>query len=205
MAQDAAKDKAKRIVIVEGHPDPSPERFCHALASAYVRGALAAGREVRRITVGTLDFGFIRSQAEWESAEPPADILTAQDDIRWAEHIVLIYPLWLGTMPALVKAFLEQLMRPGFAAPDVRDAESFPPEGLLKGRSARIVVTMGMPALVYRWFFGAHSLKNLERNILKFVGIRPIRESLVGLVAAKGDKGREKWLAKMEALGREGR
>ena len=82
---------------------------------------------------------------------------------------------------------------------------AFRREGLLKGRSARIVVTMGMPALAYRWFFGAHSLKNLERNILKFVGIKPIRESLVGLVAAKDDKGREKWLAKMEALGKEGR
>ncbi len=200
-----SQDAAKRIVIVEGHPDPSPERFCHALASAYVRGALAAGREVRRISVTALDFDLIRSQAEWMSAEPPADIRAAQDDIRWAEHVVLIYPLWLGTMPALVKAFLEQLLRPGFAVPDVGDAQSLPREGLLKGRSARIVVTMGMPALAYRWFFGAHSLKNLERNILKFVGIKPIRESLVGLVAAKDDKGREKWLAKMEALGKEGR
>ncbi len=102
------------------------------------------------------------------------------------------------------KAFLEQLLRPGFAVPDIEDASRLPPVGHLKGRPARIVVTMGMPALAYRWFFGAHSLKSLERNILKFVGIKPIRESLVGLVAAKDDAGRKRWLQKMEALGREG-
>ena len=42
----------------------------------------------------------------------------------------------------------------------------------LKGRSAGIVVTMGMPALVYLWYFGAHSVKSLERNIPGLVASR---------------------------------
>ena len=50
-------------------------------------------------------------------------------------------------------------------------------EKLLGGRSARVVVTMGMPALVYRWYFRAHSVKSLERNILGFVGIAPIHRN----------------------------
>ncbi len=196
----------RRIVIVQGHPDKSPERFCRALGSAYEKGARSAGHEVRRVDVASLRFDFVRSQAEWQSAKPPTDIRAAQDDVGWAEHIVLIYQLWLGAMPALLKAFLEQLLRPGFATPDMEgNLSRLPPPGRLKGRSARVVVTMGMPALAYRWFFGAHSLKSLERNILKFVGIKPIRESLVGLVAVKDDFGRRKWLARMEALGREGR
>ncbi len=62
---------------------------------------------------------------------------------------------------------------------------------------------MGMPAFVYRWYFGAHSLKSLERNILKFVGIKPIRETLIGMVEGKQET-RARWLTKMEALGREG-
>jgi putative NADPH-quinone reductase len=196
---------AKNIVIIQGHPDKSPERFCRVLASAYESGARAAGHDVRRIDVASLKFELLRSQAEWQSGVPCPDILLAQDDIRWAEHLVIIYPLWLGGMPALLKGFLEQVARPRFAVPDLENAKGFPPVGLLKGRSARVVVTMGMPALVYRWYFGAHSLKSLERNILKFVGIKPIRESLVGMVGAKGDAGRKRWLAKMEALGGEGR
>ena len=159
---------------------------------------------MRRIDVATLRFDLLRSPMEWEAGPPSPDVLMAQDSIGWAEHIVIVYPLWLGSMPALLKGFLEQAMRPGFAVPDLRKAKGWP-QGLLKGRSARVVVTMGMPAFVYRWFFGAHSLKSLERNILKFVGIKPIRESIVGMVAAKDGKGRETWLRKMEALGRDGR
>lgn len=76
---------------------------------------------------------------------------------------------------------------------------------LLKGKSARIVVTMGMPAWMYRWYFGAHSLKSLERNILGFCGIGPIRETLVGLVESSGDAKHQKWLRRMRELGRRGR
>ena len=61
---------------------------------------------------------------------------------------------------------------------------------LLTGKTARIVVTMGMPAFVYRWYFGGHSLKSLERNILRFVGIRPVRESLIGMVEGSDAGGR---------------
>jgi putative NADPH-quinone reductase len=108
-----------------------------------------------------------------------------QRDIAWANHLVLIFPLWLGDMPALVKGFLEQVARPGFAV-----GEPLKNGGvkLLRGRSARIVVTMGMPALLYRWYFGAHAIRSLERNILRFAGVAPVRRSLIGLVE---DKGRE--------------
>jgi putative NADPH-quinone reductase len=76
---------------------------------------------------------------------------------------------------------------------------------LLKGKSARIVVTMGMPALIYRWYFGAHSVKSLERNILAFVGISPIRTSIIGMIEHPDNSRREKWLRTLEALGNKGR
>ena len=106
-----------------------------------------------------------------------------------------------GSMPALVKAFFEQAFRPGFAV--TRGEMSLNP-GLLKGKSVRIVVTMGMPALVYRWFFLAHSLKSLERNILKFAGLKPIRETLIGGVESIGDGKRKAWLETLRRFGREG-
>jgi putative NADPH-quinone reductase len=72
----------------------------------------------------------------------------------------------------------------------------------LKGRSARVVVTMGMPAPLYRWFFRAHSLRSLERNILAFCGIGPVRDSLIGMVEAGGPAKHQRWLATMRELGR---
>jgi len=193
---------ARRVVIIQGHPDPAPDGFCRALAGAYERGARSGGHEVRQIDVAGLEFDVLRSEIEWEEPVRFPDIERAQDDIRWAEHVVLIYPLWNGTLPALLKAFLEQVLRGGCAIPK---KYRIWPTGLLKGRSARLVVTMGMPVPLYRWYFGAHSLKNLERNILKFVGIRPVRATLIGLVGWKNSDQREKWLQKMERLGRSGR
>jgi putative NADPH-quinone reductase len=108
-----------------------------------------------------------------------------------------VYPLWLGTMPAVLKAFFEQVFRPGFAFALGGKAWS----RRLKGKSARIVVTMGMPALVYRWYFGAHGLKSLERSILGFCGIGPIRESLFGMIEAASAAKRDKWLRTIQKFG----
>ncbi len=190
---------AKPVVVIQGHPDPAGGHLCHGLADAYATGAAANGHTVERIEVAKLDFPWLRSAAEFEAGAVPPDIKAAQDAILRADHMVLVYPLWLGTMPALFKAFLEQCFRPGFAL----DTDGKWDE-LLAGRSARIVVTMGMPAPFYRWYYGAHSLKSLERNILGFVGIAPIRESLFGGVEVVSDAKRGKWLKKMEALGRKG-
>ncbi len=194
---------AKHIVIIQGHPDAEAEHFCHALAECYETGAKDAGHEVRRLDVARLDFPLLKTMEDFNTGNPPPDIASAQQDIAWADHLVVVYPLWLGTMPALLKGFLEQVFRPKFAFHIGEGSASWTKK--LKGKSARIVVTMGMPAFVYRWYFGAHSLKSLERNVLGFCGIAPIRESLVGAIEAKkGDK-RRKWLEKMVALGAEAR
>ncbi len=192
----------KRILIIQGHPDPDGGHFCHALADAYAAGATEGGHTVKRIEVAKLDFPTLRRQSEFEEQPVPPGIAPAQTDIAWAEHLVLVYPLWLGTMPALLKAFLEQALRPGFA---------FEPQGGLRfgkrltGRSAHIIVTMGMPGWVYRWFYRAHSLKNLKRNILGFCGIGPCRDTLVGMVEKQGGGHHERWLRRMRDQGRRGR
>lgn len=190
----------KRILIIQGHPDAGQSHYGHALAEAYANGASEAGHELRRIEVAKLDFPLLRSAQDWQQGEPVPAIREAQQALAWAEHLVILYPLWLGSMPALLKGFLEQVARPGFAVSAPGEAQGWRKK--LKGRSAHLVVTMGMPALMYRWYYRAHSLKNLERNILGFVGIGPIRASLIGLV--EGDAGRrQRWLQRLRKLGRD--
>jgi len=184
-----------KILIIDGHPDPDSARFVHALAAAYERGA--SRHETRLLRLADCEIPLLRGSHDWMEGTPSPDIEAAQADIAWAEHIVLFYPLWLGDVPALLKAFLEQVMRPGFA---LRYREGGLPEKLLKGRSARIVVTMGMPAFFYRLVYGAHSVKSLERNILRFVGIRPIGRTIIGAVESSEEQ-RFKWLREMEELG----
>lgn len=189
----------RRILIIQGHPDGSRRHFGHALAEAYAQGAREAGHELRMIRVAELAFPLLHTYEDFYEGKPPAVIEKCQDDVRWADHLVMIYPLWMGSMPAVLKGFIEQLFRPGFAMQPEEGGRRW--RQLLKGKSAHIVVTMGMPALVYRWYFGAHSLKSLERNILRFSGIHPIRESLVGMVESSA-AGRDKWLEKIRVLGR---
>lgn len=175
----------KSILIVQGHPDPAPERLCRALAQAYRQGAASAGAEVREIDVARLDFPLLRTEAEFQRGPDgaPGAIKRAAADIAWANHLLIIYPLWMGDMPALLKAFFEQTFRPGFA---LSYGEGFP-KPMFKKKSARVAVTMGMPTAAYRLIFGAHGVKALEKSVLGFAGMKPIRESLFGMVQG-GDR-----------------
>lgn len=188
-----------RILILQGHPDPAEGHFDHALADAYGEGAEGAGLAVDRFPIAQRDFPLLRSQAEFLDESVPPAILEAQELIEVAHHLVLVYPLWMGDMPALVKGFLEQVFRPAFVADgDMNQLR----HTRLQGRSVRIVVTMGMPASVYRWFYRAHSLKSLERNVFRFCGFGPVRHTLIGQAGGNA-VARERWLEKMRALGRE--
>ncbi|MBI4002233.1 MAG: NAD(P)H-dependent oxidoreductase [Nitrospira defluvii] len=189
----------KRITIIQGHPDAQARHFCHALADEYAKGCEDGGHQVKRIDIAQLDFPVLRTKEEFEKGMPPAAIVEAQRAIEWADHLVILYPLWLGSMPALLKAFFEQTFRPGFAF-EYGQAGRLPKKRLT-GKSARIVVTMGMPGFVYRWFFFAHSLKSLERNILSFAGIGPIRATLIGNVEGMKEKQRLGWLDEVRGLG----
>ncbi|HZS45326.1 MAG TPA: NAD(P)H-dependent oxidoreductase [Blastocatellia bacterium] len=190
---------SKHIAIIQGNPDPSGKHYGNALADAYQQGAKEAGHEVQIINVAQLKFPLLQTKEDFEKGVPPDSIELSQETILWADHLLIIYPLWLGDMPALLKGFFEQVLRPRFVTGE--DKQMTPWNSRLRGKTARVVVTMGMPAFFYRWFFREHSLKNLRRGILKFCGIGPIKENIIGAVEAKDGRAREKWLKKMNQLG----
>lgn len=148
-----------------------------------------------------LEFPPLRTSEDWNHGAVPDGLREAQATIAWAEHLVIIFPLWTGTLPALLKGFFEQVMRPGFAFRYVPGRGPVPDLG---GRSARVVVTMGMPAFAFRWFYGARGVRCFERNLLNFVGIRPVRTTYIGQVESpRFPAGR--WLERMRRWGGEGR
>ena len=150
--------------------------------------------------MASLEFPLLRTQVDFETGVLPPTLVQPRDDMRWAQQWVFLFPLWHGTMPALLKGFLEHVFRPGFAL-DYKK-EGFP-RRLLAGRSARIVVTMGMPVLLYRWYFGAYGVRSFERSMLSFAGIKPIRESLYRLTFAD-EKKRARWIEEMRRRGKRG-
>lgn len=189
----------KRILIIQGHPDGQARHFCHALADEYAKGSEEGGHAVRRVEVAMVNVPLLRTKEDFETGQPSESIRQAQEAIRWADHLVILYPLWLGSMPALLKGCFEQVFRPGMAFD--YGAKGAMAKKLLAGKSARVFVTMGMPALVYRWWYLAHSLKSFQRNILAFCGIRPARATLIGGIESLSEKQRAGWLDEVRRLG----
>lgn len=151
---------ARSICIINGHPDAGPGHFVPALADAYERGARAAGHAVSRIDVAGLPVDFLHNETEFAEAPGPP-VAAERDKMAGADHLVLIYPLWLGGMPARLKAFLEQAARAGFFIGKAAREGGFPTQAM-KGKSARVIVTMGMPVFAYHLLFGGHSVKGVE-------------------------------------------
>jgi putative NADPH-quinone reductase len=190
----------KRILVIDAHPDRARGRLVHALADQYASAAEAGGHLTQVVRLCDLDFPWLRSAAEF-ATRPPGTIGSQQQHFLWADHVVIIYPLWLGSMPALLKAYLEQVMRPGFAF-DYGKGKGLPKK-LLTGKSARIVVTMGMPSIFYQLYYRSHSVRSLARNILGFVGFKPVRVSLIGNVEGSASA-RKRSINELLAVARRG-
>ncbi|XWN29433.1 MAG: NAD(P)H-dependent oxidoreductase [Devosia sp.] len=191
----------KNICVINGHPDPSAERFAAAIADAYAKGAESAGHTVSRIAIGEMELGFLTNSHAF-AAPATGEVLEAQTLVDAADHVVLVYPLWLGTVPGKLKVFLEQLGRGDFFLATQKDGVGWPAQNMV-GKSARVIVTMGMPKLVFRLLYRSHSLRALEGMILKMSGFKPVRDTVFGQVD-KGQERRERFLAEVEALGERG-
>lgn len=150
-----------RILIIQGHPDPDPAHFGHALASAYAEGARAAGHTVETVTVATVDFPLLRTKADWEHGALPPALAPVQQAIVGAEHLVFFFPLWLGGMPALLKGLLEQVARPGYAI--ARDASITSRQPLGVPRPGRAGAGARHPAL-HRHQAGARDARRFGRG-----------------------------------------
>jgi putative NADPH-quinone reductase len=196
----------RRIVIIQGHPDSGNRHFCHAIAGAYMDGARDAGHQVEIIEVGRLAFPLLHGRQDFEGP-PPEAIRLSQEALIWSNHVAMIYPIWNGAAPALLKGFLEQTFRPTFVFPGTKPNERltftsyFSRRKSLSGRSARVIATMQMPGFVYRWYFHPHP----EKNTLAVAGLKPIRETFIGLVESPDGRKRNQWLTRVKALGRAGR
>lgn len=189
-----------RILVINGHPDPAPTHLCAALADAYVRGANEAGHEITRLDVGALDFPLVRSLEDYKSSVIVPDMQRAQDLIKHAQHLVFVFPIWFGSPPALLKGFLEQLLRTGYSLSSPQAAMS----SILTGKSARLIVPMGMPTSLFRFVLGGHGLAGLEKGLFLVTGVSPVRRTLLGGSVEADPAKRAKWLQQTEALGRQG-
>jgi len=190
----------RKIMIVIGHPQG--RTLCGALGESYRRGAEAAGHEVGLFALSEMKFDPILHEGYRKEQVLEPDLQAAYDALQACDHLVLIFPLWCGDMPALLKGFIERLLQPDLI--HRRDTANEMNWAIFKNKTARIVMTLGMPVSIYRFWYGGHALKLLTGNILNFIGIRPVRHTLFGMVGTSKPETRERWIAEVGALGQQG-
>ena len=190
----------KKIFILLGHSN-NEDTFNKSLADAYEKGAKEGGHEVRRVNLGDMTFDPVLHKGYKVRQELEPDLLMFQENIKWCEHFVVIYPTWWTSMPSQLKGLFDRAWISGFAF-------KFKPSGLwsklLKGRSAHVFATMGAPAF-FEWLFFGNVTRLLKNNLLKFAGFSPVRATWIGFAEKMKIEKRQKWFSKMEKMGREGK
>ncbi|VVQ25163.1 hypothetical protein PS934_05860 [Pseudomonas fluorescens] len=186
----------KRILVILGHP--SSNSFCAALAERYALSAVRAGHEVRQLFLGSMDFDPVLREGYQQVQPLEADLRNAQADILWAEQLTLVYPIWWGGVPALLKGFFDRVFLPGFAF-KYRQGKAFP-DKLLRGRTAHLLVTMDTPPWYYRWIYRMPGLHQVRKTTLEFCGIKPTRTLTFGPILGASADRHAVWLRQAEAI-----
>jgi len=187
----------KKIFILLGHPD-NDSLNC-TLADEYERGAIEAGHDVRRMNIGEMQFDPIlhKGYREIQMLEP--DLLSFQENVRWADHFIIFYPSWWSTMPAVLKGLFDRTWLPGFAYKFIDGSYMW--KKLMKGKSASMVVTSDTAPLIQRIIFG-DTTNELKKGILWFAGFGPIYVHKFGYLKHFGMWRREHMKKKVYSLGK---
>lgn len=188
---------SKKILILQGHPDK--QSFNHAIHASYKQGALKSGAQIEEIFVGELDFKLNLQYGYRQRVELEPCLIDAQKKIKWADHIVVIYPVWWGAAPAVLKGFFDRVLLPGFAFKKRENSVWW--DKLLTGKTGHVISTMDQPAWYYFLIYWSPSIRSIKNLTLEFCGIKPVKVTSIGPIRLSKTEYRAKWLSKIEAMG----
>lgn len=187
----------KKILIINGHPNP--DSFNFAIATEYEKGASASGAIVETITIAALNFSPNLKFGYQKRTELEPDLLESWEKIQRADHLVWVHPVWWGGLPAITKGFIDRLFLPGMAFQYRENSVWW--DKLLKGKTAHIITTLDQPGWYYRLFFGRPSVNQLKKSTLEFCGVKPVKVSYIGIIKTAKESQRQKWLEKVYNFG----
>lgn len=190
----------KKILLINGHPDKNS--FCYAISEAYIKGAKRAGLDIKVIHICDLNFNPNLQYGYQKRTDLEKDLLDAQEMIKWANHLVWVYPVWWASYPAIMKGFLDRTFLPGFAFAKRENSVWW--DKLLINKSARIISTLDQPSWYYWLVYRQPSTNAMKKLTLEFCGIKPVRVTTIGPIRLSKESYRKNWLEKIETLGYKG-
>lgn len=192
---------SRKITVILGHPDAAS--YCGGLADTYVEAARQAGHEVKLFRLGDIAFDPVLHHGYRQIQPLEPGLVEVQQAITWAEHLVFVFPMWWGGLPALLKGFFDRAFLPGYAFKYRPNSQLW--DKLLAGRSAQAFVTADTPNWFYTLAYWRPLHLQLRRTILGFSGIKPVGIKLFAPVRFASESQRAKWLAQVRRAGTLGR
>lgn len=190
---------SRNVLVILGTTDD--ESFCAAIADEYVKSSSEAGNEVRYFKLGDIQFDPVLHHSYNKRQELEPGLVDIRDAISWSNHIVLVYPIWWGSFPAILKGMFDRVFLPGFAFKYRENSQFW--DKLLKGRSAHAITTMDTPPWYFKLVYHNPAHHQMRKTILEFTGIKPVRITSFGPVRHSAPSKREKWLGKVRKWARE--
>lgn len=188
----------KKILIINSNPNK--ESFGWALAKSYFDGASVVSDNVKIINLIELNYDPILKDGFNNGTPLENDLVIAQQLISEADHIVILYPNWWGTYPALLKGFIDRVFLPGFAFEYQKSSPL--PKKLLKGKTARLIVTMDTPVWYFWFWYRSPGTNSLIRCILNYCGISHVKATYFTPVRKSTELIRNQWIEKVRNLGK---
>lgn len=187
----------KQVLIINGHPDK--QSYNYALSEAYMSGANKTNAIIDTINISDLDFNPNLKFGYRQRTELEPDLKDAIDKIKKADHIVWVFPMWWHGYPALMKGFIDRTFLPGITFEPIEGKAS--PKKLLKGKTARIIITSDTPKWYDFLFMKSPAINQFKKGTLEFCGINPVRVTYISPIKNSTLDARKEWLKKVIKLG----
>lgn len=187
-----------RIFILNGHP--AETSLNKAMSLSYARTAEAHGHDVRILHLHDLDFDIDYGYAGYTEVKPlEPDLNSFFNNLEWCEHFVMTTPMWWGGLPGKLKGLFDRALLPGKAF-DTRNTKMGMPAPMLKGRSGRVIVTADTPKFLMWLLYSNAMLRQTERQILGFIGLKPVKSSFFAAASHPKPTTVKRWLTQIEKL-----
>lgn len=187
----------KQVLIINGHPDK--ESFNYALSEAYKKGVNTSDAMVTQINISELEFNPNLKFGYRKRMDLEPDLVAAIDKIKKADHMVWLFPMWWYGYPAIMKGFVDRTFLPGITYQPIEGKPL--PEKLLKGKSARLIITADTPKWYDFLIMKRPAINQFKKGTLQFCGINPVKVTYIATMKNSSSDLREKWLRKISVLG----
>ena len=195
VAADRAKyDPGMRALVVLAHPEPGS--FNHAIAERVVSVLRSAGHEVTFHDLYAEGFDPVLPAGEVpEDRAVDPEIAKYCDELARAEGIVIVHPNWWGQPPAILKGWIDRVIRPGVAYRFIEgDSGEGVPEGLLRARTAVVLNTSNTEPERELAIFGDPLQALWERCVFDLCGVKDVRRRTFSVVVTSSGAERSAWL-----------